>query len=253
MRSASRRSRQRLLGEAFEQGIRHFDVARMYGLGAAEGELGRFAHGRRDQITTATKLGIDPSSPAGRLARFEGSARTAFAQLPALRAAQKRREGTFHAARHYDPKAARESQKQSFGELGIEHFDLLFIHDLGAAGPIAREPATAALEELRQDGYIGAWGGSGEVDSSLRIRNTGDVPIVLQLRDDILDPEVSGVEFDAPVIHEIDDLFIASSSTFPTSRQANSTFKLIAFAVRFADHLRGQLAVEPERAVEVAA
>ncbi|HET9153536.1 MAG TPA: aldo/keto reductase [Solirubrobacterales bacterium] len=43
MRLPSRRRRQALLAEAFEQGIRHFDVARMYGLGAAEGELGRFA------------------------------------------------------------------------------------------------------------------------------------------------------------------------------------------------------------------
>src|SRR6185503_14619010 len=49
MRVPSRREREALLGEAFEQGIRHFDVARMYGLGAAESELGRFARGRREE------------------------------------------------------------------------------------------------------------------------------------------------------------------------------------------------------------
>ncbi len=38
-------------------------------------------------------------------------------------------------------------------------------------------------------------------------------------------------------VHGFSDLFVASSSTFPTSGQANSTFTLVAFAVRLADHL----------------
>jgi choline dehydrogenase-like flavoprotein len=42
-------------------------------------------------------------------------------------------------------------------------------------------------------------------------------------------------------VHGFDDLFIASSSTFPTSSQANSTFMLIAFALRLADHLAREL------------
>jgi choline dehydrogenase-like flavoprotein len=52
-------------------------------------------------------------------------------------------------------------------------------------------------------------------------------------------------------VHGFEDLFVASSSTFPTSSQANSTFTLIAFALRLADHLIG----EPQRkplAMEVA-
>ena len=42
-------------------------------------------------------------------------------------------------------------------------------------------------------------------------------------------------------VHGFDDLFVASSSTFPTSGQANSTLMLIAFAVRLADRLSGEL------------
>jgi choline dehydrogenase-like flavoprotein len=37
------------------------------------------------------------------------------------------------------------------------------------------------------------------------------------------------------------NLFVASSSTFVTASQANSTFMIVAFAVRLADHLRGTL------------
>jgi choline dehydrogenase-like flavoprotein len=38
-------------------------------------------------------------------------------------------------------------------------------------------------------------------------------------------------------VHGIDNLYVASSSTFVTSGQANSTFMLVAFALRLADHL----------------
>lgn len=42
-------------------------------------------------------------------------------------------------------------------------------------------------------------------------------------------------------VHGFDDLFIASSSTFVTSGQANSTFMIVAFALRLADHLKQEL------------
>lgn len=38
-------------------------------------------------------------------------------------------------------------------------------------------------------------------------------------------------------VHGIDNLYVASSSTFVTSGQANSTFMIVAFALRLADHL----------------
>jgi choline dehydrogenase-like flavoprotein len=53
-------------------------------------------------------------------------------------------------------------------------------------------------------------------------------------------------------VHGFDDLFVASSSAFPTSSQANSTFMLTAFAVRLADRLAADLragAARPELGV----
>src|SRR5271167_1841892 len=84
MREPSARKRQGLLAEAFDQGITHFDVARMYGLGAVEGELGRFARDRRDSIVIATKFGIEAASAPG-LARLQGPARWLLARYPVLR------------------------------------------------------------------------------------------------------------------------------------------------------------------------
>lgn len=40
-------------------------------------------------------------------------------------------------------------------------------------------------------------------------------------------------------VHGIEDLYVASSSAFVTSGQANPTFTIVAFALRLADHLRG--------------
>ena len=67
------------------------------------------------------------------------------------------------------------------------------------------------------------------------------------------DPADGVVDADLAV-HGFDDLFVASSSAFPTSGQANSTFMLTAFAVRLADHLSADLKGTGARsAVEVAA
>jgi hypothetical protein len=57
--------------------------------------------------------------------------------------------------------------------------------------------------------------------------------------DGVVDPDLA--------VHGFEDLFIASSSTFVTSGQANSTFMIVAFALRLADHLRRSLAKRPPR------
>jgi choline dehydrogenase-like flavoprotein len=53
-------------------------------------------------------------------------------------------------------------------------------------------------------------------------------------------PEDGVVDRDLSV-HGIPNLFVASSSTFVTSSQANSTFMIVVFAVRLAEHLRSLL------------
>lgn len=51
-------------------------------------------------------------------------------------------------------------------------------------------------------------------------------------------------------VHGVSNVFVASSSSFPTSGQANSTFMIVAFAVRLADHLA--TALRSERSVSLA-
>jgi choline dehydrogenase-like flavoprotein len=41
-------------------------------------------------------------------------------------------------------------------------------------------------------------------------------------------------------VHGIENLYISSSSVFPTTGTANPTFTIIALAIRLADHLKQQ-------------
>src|ERR1700731_1152628 len=56
----SRKEAWRLLEVALAEGVTHFDVARGYGFGRAEGILAEFLQGKRDRVTVATKFGIQP-------------------------------------------------------------------------------------------------------------------------------------------------------------------------------------------------
>ncbi len=51
------------------------------------------------------------------------------------------------------------------------------------------------------------------------------------------DPETSIVNKDCRV-HGVSNLYIASSSVFPTSNQANPTLTITAIALRLASHIR---------------
>jgi aryl-alcohol dehydrogenase-like predicted oxidoreductase len=185
MRLASRRQRQRLLGEAHAQGLSHFDVARMYGLGMAESELGRFARGRREQITIATKFGIEPGSP--RLARLQAPARAAAVRLPSLRAALKRRGPGSHPPRRYDAASARASLETSLRELGTDYVDVFFVHDPAPTDHVDLDGLGELCEELIESGKIRAWGLSGDPDPCIEL-SCGAPGSVLQVHDEIFEP-----------------------------------------------------------------
>jgi D-threo-aldose 1-dehydrogenase len=184
MRLPSHRRRQQLLGAAFEQGLTRFDVARMYGLGMAEAELGRFAKGRREEIVIATKFGIEPGAP--RLARLQAPARAAVAHLPGLRAALRRRSGAPHEPRRYDASAARSSLETSLRQLGTDYVDYFFVHDPAPGDLVDLEGLGELFGDLVQRGMVRAWGVSGDPDPCISLARAG-AP-VLQVRDEIFAP-----------------------------------------------------------------
>lgn len=187
MREPSARKRQRLLFEAFDRGITHFDVARMYGLGAAEKELGQFARERRDDVVIATKFGIEPAGTPGRFARLQGPPRRLLARFPALRGYVKGRSDVFNQPRSYDAATARVSLQTSLRELQTDYVDLMLIHDPSPTDHVDLEGICSYMEEAREAGLVRAWGVAGEQDPCLRIGRTLPPGSVLQVRDDVID------------------------------------------------------------------
>jgi choline dehydrogenase-like flavoprotein len=63
---------------------------------------------------------------------------------------------------------------------------------------------------------------------------SGTTRMSIQPEDGVVNPDLA--------VHGVSNLWVASSSTFVTSSQANSTFMIVLLALRLADHLRRELA-----------
>ncbi len=188
MRVTSAKGRQDLLAAAYDSGIRHFDVARLYGLGAAEGELGTFARGRRDEITIATKFGIDPAGGLGALARFQQPVRALLERYPKLRQAVKRRDEKLLAPRQYDAAHARRSFDTSLRELGVDHVDVLFVHDPSPHDDVHSAELVQFFEEQKAAGKLRAWGVSQDAHPGVDFLSPLGPQALLQVRSDVLAP-----------------------------------------------------------------
>jgi choline dehydrogenase-like flavoprotein len=97
------------------------------------------------------------------------------------------------------------------------HFDrYIDRHGLGHLDYLYEDPA-AGLREQLLDGY----------------HQAGITRMSARPEDGVLDRELA--------VHGVEDLYVASSSAFVTSGQANSTFMIVAFAIRLAEHLHASL------------
>src|SRR6185312_8678414 len=84
---ASRKESLAALGAALDAGITFYDTARSYGYGQAEGLMGEFFRGRREQVVLCTKFGILPAKQGGWKQRLKPAARGVLRLFPGLRKA----------------------------------------------------------------------------------------------------------------------------------------------------------------------
>lgn len=117
----------KLLHEAIELGVDHFDTAEMYGMGANESLLGEAFHDRRDRVFIATKFGPMRDPETGRPTGIDGSRAN-----------------------------CRRAIEGSLERLQTDVVDLYYLHRVDPATPI--EETVAAMAELVDAGKVRAVG-----------------------------------------------------------------------------------------------
>jgi D-threo-aldose 1-dehydrogenase len=195
----SRREGVALLAAAFDAGIRHFDVARAYSSGDAEGVLGEFLIGRREQVTVTTKFGLLP--PQGALKRLSGLktlARMLMRFSPGIRKVLGRQSARMVQSGAFSPAQARASLETSLRELKTDRIDLFLLHEANASD--CSDELRTFLDGERRAGRIGAFGvGSnfGKVRDILRERPA--FAPVLQFESGILAPNRESLPASPPL------------------------------------------------------
>jgi D-threo-aldose 1-dehydrogenase len=199
-RIPDRKTRRLTLDAAYDAGIRHYDVAPMYGLGLAETELAPFLKGRRADITVTTKFGIEPTLLAKGVARVQKPMRAFLANRPTVNdelktAGQGPRSGPvgrlLYAAPGYHRRSAQLSLDRSLKELKTDYIDVFLLHD-PVGNLITGIPALIEyLNEQCRLGRIRCWGVTGQLSELPAVVQSLGQSVVVQFKDDIFEPPLS--------------------------------------------------------------
>jgi len=147
----------RVLGTAFDAGVRHFDTARYYGYGEAEGILGRFLKSRRSEVTITTKFGINPPRRTTALGVGLYVGRRVVRLLPAVRSLLQRGTQSLVKSAAFSALQAQESLETSLRELKTDHVDFYLLHDYVVRDEFPDE-LLAFLENTVKAGKIRSFG-----------------------------------------------------------------------------------------------
>lgn len=186
----NRREAVAVLERAFSLGIAHFDTARAYGFGRAEGILRDFLRQKRDAVTVATKFGIEPPSGLAGNARLINGLKKILRPFPALLNRAKNRGSALVKAGAFTPEAALRSLETSLRELGTDYIDIFLLHE-GSIADASREPLLEALLREVKKGKIRLLGVGSEFEKFQR--NSDLLPAdygVLQFNDNVADQNV---------------------------------------------------------------
>ena len=185
----------RLLEAAYEAGMRHFDVAPMYGYGEAEACLGEFLARRSSDVTVTTKYGIAPPKRGGLLRsarRVLGPLVMPVAQrVPALKRRLARAAGAVSLPAErakFNAGEARQSLENSLRSLRTDFIDVWLLHE-AEADDLRDDGLLRFLEDAVQQGRIGSFGvGSDSAKTVALLRDRPQYCRVLQHDWSVLQP-----------------------------------------------------------------
>lgn len=160
MGAINRRHSLRLLEAAYDAGIRHFDVAPMYGYGEAESCLGEFLQHHRNDVTVTTKYGIAPPKRGGALRAARRVVGPIVQRVPALKRRLVRAAGAVATPAEkskFSAEEARTSLENSLRLLRTDFIDVLLLHE-AEAHDLTDDGLLHFLEESVAQQKIGSFG-----------------------------------------------------------------------------------------------
>ena len=175
MGALNRRQSLRLLDAAYDAGIRHFDVAPMYGYGEAESCLGEFLARHSDGVTVTTKYGIAPPKRGGVLRAARRVVGPVVQRIPALKKRLSKAAGAVAAPAErarFSADEARQSLENSLRALRTDFIDVWLLHE-AEAEDLHDESLLRFLENAVGQGKIGSFGvgsESGKIGALLQQR-----------------------------------------------------------------------------------
>ncbi len=175
-RSESRRA----IDAAFDRGVTHFDVARSYGYGDAEGLLGEALRGKRARVVIASKCGLSAPRAATALRGLKPLAQKFAAGVPGLRPLLRSLVGSATGARdRFSPRAVQHSLDRSLAALRTDYLDILLLHDCLAEE--VTDELLAHLDAQVAAGKIRAYGCATGVETTAQLAARYDDRLLYQL------------------------------------------------------------------------
>ncbi|MDG6941424.1 MAG: aldo/keto reductase [Nitrososphaerota archaeon] len=143
------------VGRALQLGLRHIDTAPFYGFGSSEERIGIALRGRRrDEYTLSTKVGrvLTPTNGKEKAVHYWAEASDTTAVFD------------------FSEAGVRKSLKGSRARLGVDRFDILFIHDCDGREDEALKHSYPVLNEMRERGEVSAIGaGLNSYETALKL------------------------------------------------------------------------------------
>lgn len=201
MARLGRKQSRRLIDHAFAMGITHFDTARLYGYGEAEGVLGDFLQQNRSRVTVTTKIGILPPRRSLWMPASKTVARRLVAAAPFLRNHLRRKAMGLVSEGHFDVETITRSFETSLRELKTDYVDYLLLHECKPSD-LKRPELLLFLQRLRQQGKIRGFGIATDIESTeTALRSFREYTSVLQIPNSLENGNIQRISgFQAKII-----------------------------------------------------
>lgn len=148
----------RLVHAALDQGIRYFDTAPPYGLGASESVLGDALKGRPEAVIVATKAGLARPASPGLMQTARALVKPLAGWVPGLRQAVLKGMARRAPAANFGIGFIAQSFEASLRQLQTDRVDCLLLHEAQPHDQLA--PLLALLDRYVDHGLLGAYGSS---------------------------------------------------------------------------------------------